>query len=90
MTTRPRCARECRGVTVPNVLCGRLMDVAHDAQTLAVALNQSALSIGNVTGAWVGGLVIAVGCGLHRTRRRGRTAGRSRNPRAYRVVAHRA
>ena len=39
------------------------MDVAHNAQTLAAALNHSALNIGNATGAWVGGLVIAAGYG---------------------------
>jgi DHA1 family inner membrane transport protein len=39
------------------------MDVAHDAQTLAAALNHSALNIGNATGAWIGGLVIAAGYG---------------------------
>jgi len=32
-------------------------------QTLAAALNHSALNIGNATGAWVGGLVIAAGFG---------------------------
>ena len=41
----------------------RLMDVAHDAQTLAAALNHSALNIANATGAWIGGLVIAAGYG---------------------------
>ena len=39
------------------------MDVAHGAQTLAAALNHSALNIGNATGAFVGGLVIAAGYG---------------------------
>jgi DHA1 family inner membrane transport protein len=39
------------------------MDVAHDAQTLAAALNHSALNIGNATGALLGGLVIAAGFG---------------------------
>src|SRR3954467_14153547 len=41
----------------------RLMDVAADAQTLAAALNHSALNIANASGAWVGGLVIAAGFG---------------------------
>ena len=41
----------------------RLMDVAHDARTLAAALNHSALNIANATGALVGGLVIAAGYG---------------------------
>lgn len=41
----------------------RLMDVAHDARTLAAALNHSALNMANAAGAWVGGLVIAAGYG---------------------------
>ncbi|MFB7721654.1 MFS transporter [Nocardia sp. NPDC056100] len=41
----------------------RLMDVAHDAQTLAAALNHAALNIANAAGAWLGGLVIAAGLG---------------------------
>ena len=51
------------GSAVAPALQTRLMDVAHDAQTLAAALNHSALNIGNATGAWVGGLVIAAGFG---------------------------
>ncbi len=41
----------------------RLMDVAADAQTLAAALNHSALNIANAFGAWIGGVVIAAGLG---------------------------
>ncbi|GAB4583346.1 MFS transporter [Nocardia sp. IFM 10818] len=41
----------------------RLMDVAHDAQTLAAALNHAALNIANAAGAWLGGVVIAAGLG---------------------------
>ncbi|MFB2582480.1 MFS transporter [Herbiconiux sp. P15] len=41
----------------------RLMDVAHDAQSIAAALNHSALNIGNSLGAFLGGLVIAAGFG---------------------------
>lgn len=41
----------------------RLMDVAGDAQSLAAALNHSALNIANALGAWLGGLVIAAGYG---------------------------
>jgi MFS transporter, DHA1 family, inner membrane transport protein len=41
----------------------RLMDVAADAQTLAAALNHSALNIANAFGAWIGGVVIAAGYG---------------------------
>ncbi|MBU8809005.1 MFS transporter [Mycolicibacterium goodii] len=51
------------GSAVGPALQTRLMDVARDAQTLAAALNHSALNIGNATGAWVGGLVIAAGFG---------------------------
>jgi MFS transporter, DHA1 family, inner membrane transport protein len=51
------------GSAVAPALQTRLMDVAHDAQTLAAALNHSSLNIGNATGAWVGGLVIAAGYG---------------------------
>lgn len=39
----------------------RLMIVAGDAQTLASALNQSALNIANATGAALGGLVVGAG-----------------------------
>lgn len=41
----------------------RLMDVAKDSQTIAAALNHSALNIGNSAGAFFGGLVIAAGLG---------------------------
>lgn len=41
----------------------RLMDVAENAQTLAAALNHSALNIANALGAWLGGVVIAAGFG---------------------------
>lgn len=41
----------------------RLMDVARDSQTIAAALNHSALNIGNSLGAALGGLVIAAGLG---------------------------
>jgi DHA1 family inner membrane transport protein len=51
------------GSAVGPALQTRLMDVAHGAQTLAAALNHSALNIGNAAGAWVGGLVIAAGYG---------------------------
>ena len=47
---------------VPN-LQTRLMDVAGDAQTLAAALNHSALNMANAAGAAVGGAVIAAGYG---------------------------
>lgn len=42
----------------------RLMDVAEDNQSIAAALNHSALNIGNSTGAFLGGTVIALGWGF--------------------------
>ncbi|MFW7415119.1 MFS transporter [Demequina sp. SO4-18] len=41
----------------------RLMDVAGDSQTMAAALNHSALNMGNALGAFLGGIVIAAGWG---------------------------
>lgn len=41
----------------------RLMDVARDSQSIAAALNHSALNIGNSLGAYLGGLAIAAGLG---------------------------
>ena len=51
------------GAALAPALQTRLMDVAAEAQTLAAALNHSALNIANATGAWIGGLVIAAGFG---------------------------
>ncbi|MFG6502733.1 MFS transporter [Microbacterium sp. P05] len=42
----------------------RLMDVAGDNQSIAAALNHSALNIGNSLGAFLGGIVIAAGLGF--------------------------
>ncbi len=42
----------------------RLMDVAGDNQSIAAALNHSALNIGNASGAFLGGLVISAGLGF--------------------------
>ncbi|MGB4780096.1 MFS transporter [Microbacterium sp.] len=42
----------------------RLMDVAGENQSIAAALNHSALNIGNATGAFLGGVVIAAGFGF--------------------------
>lgn len=42
----------------------RLMSVAGDNQSIAAALNHSALNIGNALGAFLGGLVIAHGLGF--------------------------
>jgi DHA1 family inner membrane transport protein len=39
------------------------MDVAHDSQSIAAALNHSALNIANASGAFLGGLTIAAGLG---------------------------
>ena len=52
----------CGSLAIPG-LQTRLMDVAHDAQTLAAALNHSALNVANAIGAWIGGVVIAAGLG---------------------------
>jgi DHA1 family inner membrane transport protein len=41
----------------------RLMDVAGDAQTMAAAVNHSALNLGNSLGAFLGGAAIAAGFG---------------------------
>jgi DHA1 family inner membrane transport protein len=41
----------------------RLMDVAHDSQSIAAALNHSALNMANASGAFLGGLTIAAGFG---------------------------
>ena len=41
----------------------RLMDIARDSQSIAAALNHSALNIGNSLGAILGGVVIAAGLG---------------------------
>lgn len=41
----------------------RLMDVAGDSQTIAAAVNHSALNLGNSLGAYLGGVVIAGGLG---------------------------
>lgn len=41
----------------------RLLSASPDAPSLAAALHHSAMNIGNATGAWVGGLVIAAGYG---------------------------
>jgi DHA1 family inner membrane transport protein len=58
------------GVTPSIIVPGlqtRLMDVSADAQSLAAALNHSALNIANALGAWLGGVVIAAGYGYAAT-----------------------
>ncbi|MDN3496379.1 MFS transporter [Planococcus sp. APC 4015] len=42
----------------------RLMDVAEDNQSIAAAVNHSALNLGNSLGAFLGGVVIALGWGF--------------------------
>ncbi len=49
--------------TVSPIIQTRLMDVAGRSQTLAAALNHSALNLGNASGAFLGGLVVAAGWG---------------------------
>ncbi|MEW1952967.1 MFS transporter [Terrabacter sp. NPDC080008] len=49
-------------VVVP-LLQTRLMDVAHEGQSLAAALNHSTLNTANALGAWLGSLVLAAGWG---------------------------
>jgi len=51
------------GFALVPALQTRLMDVAADAQTLAAALNHSALNLANALGAWLGGLAVAWGYG---------------------------
>jgi DHA1 family inner membrane transport protein len=51
------------GGALGTVLQTRLMDVAHDAQGLAAALNHSAFNAANALGPWLGGLAIAAGYG---------------------------
>jgi DHA1 family inner membrane transport protein len=42
----------------------RVLDKALEAPNLASTLNQGAFNLGNATGAWLGGLVIAAGLPL--------------------------
>ena len=51
------------GTVLVPMLQTRLMDVAHDGQALAAALNHSTLNMANALGAWVGGLVLSQGLG---------------------------
>jgi len=41
----------------------RLMDVAHEGQALAAALNHSTLNMANALGAWLGSVVLDAGYG---------------------------
>ena len=49
-------------VLVPT-LQTRLMDVAHEGQSLAASLNHSTLNVANALGAWLGSVVLAAGYG---------------------------
>lgn len=49
------------GATLSPTLQVRLMEVAGDAQTLAAALNHSALNLANASGAAIGGAVVGAG-----------------------------
>ncbi len=49
-------------IVVP-LLQTRLLDVAHEGQSLAAALNHSTLNLANALGAWLGSLVLAAGWG---------------------------
>jgi DHA1 family inner membrane transport protein len=55
------------GMAAVPALQTRLMDVAADAQSLAAALNHSALNVANALGAWLGGLVVSAGYGYPST-----------------------
>ncbi len=49
-------------ILVP-MLQTRLMDVAHEGQALAAALNHSTLNMANALGAWLGSIVLSAGLG---------------------------
>ncbi len=49
-------------ILVP-MLQTRLMDVAHEGQSLAAALNHSTLNLANALGAWLGSVVLSAGYG---------------------------
>jgi DHA1 family inner membrane transport protein len=51
------------GVALGAALQARLMDVAHDGQSLAAAMNHSALNMANALGPWLGGIAIGAGLG---------------------------
>ncbi|MFG6476165.1 MFS transporter [Microbacterium sp. P06] len=52
------------GAALSPAIQTRLMDVAGDNQSIAAALNHSALNMGNSLGAFLGGVVIALGLGF--------------------------
>ncbi|MFF0265204.1 MFS transporter [Kribbella sp. NPDC004536] len=56
-------AMGCSASILVPALQTRLMDVAHEGQSLAASLNHSTLNIANALGAWLGGVVLAAGYG---------------------------
>jgi DHA1 family inner membrane transport protein len=53
----------CSASILVPALQTRLMDVAHEGQSLAASLNHSTLNIANALGAWLGSVVLAAGYG---------------------------
>jgi DHA1 family inner membrane transport protein len=51
------------GSSIGPALQTRLMDVAHEGQSLAASLNHSTLNVANALGAWLGSVVLAAGYG---------------------------
>ena len=49
--------------TLVPMLQTHLMDVAHEGQSLAAALNHSTLNLANALGAWLGSIVLSAGLG---------------------------
>ena len=66
-------------ILVP-MLQTRLMDVAHEGQSLAAALNHSTLNLANALGAWLGSVVLSAGYGYEWPSRRRCGPGRGRAP----------
>ncbi|MDX2969803.1 MFS transporter [Kribbella solani] len=56
-------AMGCSASILVPALQTRLMDVAHEGQSLAASLNHSTLNIANALGAWLGSVVLAAGYG---------------------------
>ncbi len=51
------------GGSLAPVLQTRLMDIAHEGQALAAALNHSSFNVANALGPWLGGMAIGAGLG---------------------------
>ncbi|MET7277798.1 MFS transporter [Kribbella sp. NPDC005582] len=56
-------AMGCSASILIPALQTRLMDVAHEGQSLAASLNHSTLNIANALGAWLGSVVLSAGYG---------------------------